>query len=139
MFILTAKSFHHPNANADLPSLKRKIKSAEDGESSVGQSSSSATTSDQFWNPPAAGHFPFGRLSENFEEDGYTEILLVSPRSTKTGNASLCVRSSKMSLGIADDRTRPWSWAATLTFLSGMTKWKSPETKKLTEEIYLRR
>ena len=105
----------------------------------MGHPSSSATTSDQFWNPPAVGHFPLGRLSENSEEDGYTEILLVSPRSTKTGNAPLRARILKMSLEIADVRIRLWSWTATLTFLSGMTKWKSPETKKLTEEIYLRR
>lgn len=72
-------------------------------------------------NPFASGtdpaRFPLGRLSTHFAEDGYTDCLLVFPRSKKqTGKPA-------------------WSWAATLTFLSGSTTWTSPATKALTSQL----
>ncbi len=92
------------------------------GSSTSGQASSSSVAATPQLNPfaysPDPARFPLGRLSTHFAQDGFTECLLVFPRNR-----------------VRDRGPFAWSWAATLTFLSGSTTWTCLATKELTTEL----
>ncbi|KAL9632135.1 MAG: hypothetical protein Q9164_005507 [Protoblastenia rupestris] len=67
--------------------------------------------------PPNPSSLPLARLSNNFREDRYTEILLTFSRSQKFGGS------------------RAWYWPAILEFLTGANSWTSPPTKAATERL----
>ncbi len=87
-----------------------------------GQASSSSVAAPPQYNPfaysPVPARFPLARLSTHFTQDGFTECLFVFPqeRARQTGNFA-------------------WSWAATLTFLSGLKSWTCLATKDLTTQF----
>jgi len=63
--------------------------------------------------PAAASALPLARLSHHFEEDQYTELLLVFARRMGTTKG-----------------TRTWNWEAGTTFLAGFTSWTSQSSAR---------
>lgn len=74
------------------------------------QSSMLAPVSENVWNRGAS--LPLARISNNFEEDQYTEILLVFK----------CL-------------PRTWSWSTAITYLSKVGWWQSPDSRNETKAL----